>query len=510
MKPETSTKRIDNKYKHPVYQIDDNFSDIYNRSISEQESDMVKTMNEYDLLKNESNDLETNKNNLEEMNQNKPKEQAENENKLLRKKRNREKEEDKNSTENENKFDINETHKSPKEEAPKHNIIDEESENNSDLEYIYKSQIYQILITLVENDNKSDFFKIMSMPFKNILNPKNQENFSFLEQTLLKYSNEFFESIQKNNKEGNIFKKKERNVEQMFDLIKALNDIIKEKELKKEKEKEEKKETKEYIINESITTPNDELINENSDFLLNIFQSMSEHINPTIPLDKQKKTDYETKQKKHEFKDKNINGKIKTRIINDLKEDFNKNAETMGFFTGNKKDKIKLKTIKNINKNNHLEDLKFLELQFRDIIFEKEKIDFSKEGQKVQDLLDTKIGEHLQKIMEDEDKKVKFINSEKENNIQHQKSDECRKIIYEIMKTKNLDGLILLLMTDIFIISKRRYIKFPKSTKEFEALIKNLKQYKDLNLDLIINEYKKDIIVQNFRNVSQDFENYLN
>ena len=193
-----------------------------------------------------------------------------------------------------------------------------------------------------------------------------------------------------------------------------------------------------------------------------------------------------------------------------MKEEFNNKAKTMGFLKGKQKNKTKLKTIKIINKNNHKEDLDFLKLKFRDIISENEKIDFSKEEKEVQDLLDTKIGDHFLKIMNDEDKKKKFINTEKDNNINHQKSEECRKIIYEIMETKNLDNLILLLMTETFTIGKKgekKYIKFPKSTKEFEAFIKNLKQYKDLNLDLIIDEYKIDRSVQNFLRISNNFSN---
>ena len=193
-----------------------------------------------------------------------------------------------------------------------------------------------------------------------------------------------------------------------------------------------------------------------------------------------------------------------------MKEEFNNKAKTMGFLKGKQKNKTKLKTIKIINKNNHKEDLDFLKLKFRGVVFENEKIDFSKEEKEVQDLLDTKIGDHFLKIMNDEDKKKKFINTEKDNNINHQKSEECRKIIYEIMETKNLDNLILLLMTKTFTIGKKgekKYIKFPDSTKEFEALIKNLKQYKDLNLDLNIDEYNIDRIVQNFLRISNNFSN---
>ena len=337
-----------------------------------------------------------------------------------------------------------------------------------------------------------------------------------MDKKLLDYFNEFFESIQKNDVTGKVFKKKKRNIEKMFNYIKDLNNIVKERDLKKEKEKEEKKETKKYIINENIMPQIDDLIDESSDILLNMYRSMSENIiieiDP-IQLEEKENTDCDSKKKNKntsESTDKNEIGKIKTRIIKDLKEEFNNKAKTMGFLKGKQKNKTKLKTIKIINKNNHEEDLKYLKLKFRDIIFENEKIDFSKEGKEVQDLLDTKIGDHFLKIMNDEDKKKKFINTEKDNNIKHQKTEECRKIIYEIMETKNLDGLILLLMTETFMIAEKdekKYIKFPASTKEFEALIKNLKQYKDLNLDLIIDEYKIDRSVQNFLRISNNFSN---
>ena len=131
----------------------------------------------------------------------------------------------------------------------------------------------------MEKDNISDFTKMMNEQFKNILNPENQENFSFLDKKLLDYFNEFFESIQKNDVTRKVFKKKKRNIEKMFNYIKDLNNIVKERDLKKEKEKEkeEKKETKKYIINENIMPQIDDLIDESSDILLNMYRSMSEN-----------------------------------------------------------------------------------------------------------------------------------------------------------------------------------------------------------------------------------------
>ena len=259
----TETLGIDNYINHPKPLNNGNFFDSIDELNSRQESDLFVIMNASLIPNGKKDGLPINENNeseiyflkLIETSPKKPLEQSENKNEFLDKKRNRENEEKKNSTENENKLDINEIHKIPKEETPRCNIMELENKfelilDNSVPEYNYKSQIFQILIALVEKDNISDFTKMMNEKFKNILNPENQENFSFLDKKLLDYFNEFFESIQKNDITGNSFKKKKRNIEEMFGYIKVLNNKVKEMDLKKEKEKEkeEKKETKEYII----------------------------------------------------------------------------------------------------------------------------------------------------------------------------------------------------------------------------------------------------------------------
>ena len=203
MMSETATLGIDNLINHFKPLNNGNIFDLIDESNSRQVPNFFDNMNasliqndkEDGLPINENNESEINFLKLIETSPKKPLEQSENKNEFLDKKRNRENEENKNSTENENKLDINEIHKIPKEETPRCNIMELENKfelilDNSVPEYNYKSQIFQILIALVEKDNISDFTKMMNEQFKNILNPENQENFSFLDKKLLDYFKE--------------------------------------------------------------------------------------------------------------------------------------------------------------------------------------------------------------------------------------------------------------------------------------------------------------------------------
>ena len=447
------------------------------------------------------------------------------------KKRCRNEEANKNSTKNRTKYNINKIHKSKKEGKPKVDLLDEKSEIKEishwytmDFEYKYKSQIFEKLIELAQKNEISYFDKIMNEPFKEILKPNSQETWSFLEQTPLQYYDSFFEKIQinktKNNETKKKFKKKNFNAEAIIKSIRYLYDIVKENESKKEKEKEEKEkeEKKEAEIEEIL---NNNLIYENEDLLINNSSSIFGNDDYQIYLqqmDDQEKSDSETKEKTNtKFTDKNINSKIKNRTLEFMIKDFNDKSEKMFITIGKKKKgqigKITLHIDKIKNNNKYSEDLTFMQTKLKDTISNNEKICY--ESEEVEKLLNMRIIDYLQNIiMKDEIKKKKFIEVEKDKKKQNQKSNKCREIIFEIIKTKNLDGLILLIMTDVIKISfnkdkRPKYIKFQKSVEVFEDLIKNLKQYEDLNLDSFVDESVVNKFVQNFGNISQKFEQHL-
>ena len=448
------------------------------------------------------------------------------------KKRCRNEEANKNSTKNQTKYNINKIHKSKKEGKPKVDLLDEKSEIKEishwytmDFEYKYKSQIFEKLIELAQKNDISYFVKIMNEPFKEILKPNSQETWSFLEQTPLQYYDSFFEKIQinktKNNETKKKFKKKKFNAEAIIKSIRYLYDIVKENESKKEKEKEEKEkeETKEAEIEEIL---NNNLINESEDILINYSPSILRNGDYQLYLqqmDDQEKSDSETKEKTYtKFTDKNINSKIKNRTLDFMIKDFNDKSEKMFITIGKKKKgqigKITLHIDKIKNNNKYSEDLTFMQTKLKDTISNNEKICYEG-GKEVETLLNMRIIDYLQNIiMKDEIKKKKFIEVEKDKKKQNQKSNKCREIIFEIIKTKNLDGLILLIMTDVIKISftkdkRPKYIKFQKSVEVFEDLIKNLKQYEDLNLDSFVDESVVNKFVQNFGNISQKFEQHL-
>ena len=448
------------------------------------------------------------------------------------KKRCQNEEANKNSTKNQTKYNINKIHKSKKEGKPKVDLLDKESEIKEishwytmDFEYKYKSQIFEKLIELAQKNEISYFVKIMNEPFKEILKPNSQETWSFLEQTPLEYIVSFIGNIQinktKNNgKNKNQFKKKEFKAKAIINSIRYLYDIVKENDSEKEKEKEEKEkeEKKEAEIEEIL---NNNLINESEDILINYSPSILRNGDYQLYLqqmDDQEKSDSETKEKTNtKFTDKNINSKIKNRTLDFMIKDFNDKSEKMFITIGKKKKgqigKITLHIDKIKNNNKYSEDLEFMQTKLKDTISNNEKICY--ESEEVEKLLNMKIIDYLQNIiMEDEIKKKKFIEVEKDKKKQNQKSNKCREIIFEIIKTKNLDGLILLIMTDVIKISfsknkRPKYIKFPKSVEVFEDLIKNLKQYKNLNLDSFVDESVVNKFVQNFGNISQNFEQHL-
>ena len=164
------------------------------------------------------------------------------------------------------------------------------------------------------------------------------------------------------------------------------------------------------------------------------------------------------------------------------------------------------------NKNEIETDESFLESTFLKIISRNNIIDKEKESDDAKKLLDMNINDYLiNEIVNNENKMKEFIDSEYKNLLHNKKSEKCRKIIHDIITKKNLDGLILILITNTIKIEpqgKSKYIKFHNSQELFVELIKNLEEYKDFNLT---KDEKNEIDekVKYFEKIARDFKGFI-
>ena len=249
--------------------------------------------------------------------------------------------------------------------------------------------------------------------------------------------------------------------------------------------------------------------------ILNNFPPISkiskDDLNQIIIKDKENTACDNNQKNVKKFKDKNVDSKIINRLINTLAEEFN--TKSTNFFITTKKNPKDINgktalTIKEINKNKSSEVLKFLYSNFIDYICEKEKITNSDENEDAKNLLKINVKDYLNNLMKINEKKEKFINLEKDEITKRQQTNKCREIIYEIIETKNFDGLIHLLITNDFTINK--YIRFKNSTEKFVDLIRNLEKYKDFDLDLSENKKNENKKRSGcFEEVSKNFEEHL-
>ena len=385
----------------------------------------------------------------------------------------------------------------------------------------YKSLIFQKLVIFSKNKSIEEFEVLMKTKFRVILDKESIKFEGFLNQTLENYIKYIFNSFQNraillyqnlvDNEDKKAVKFKMRDIDILKRMIKDLSDIKENMEKEKLNGIEENKNTFDNFMNYNYQKDSTELLNEN-------FQIMSANkkskLNHTMIFN-QENTNFETKKTEQKIKDKNINGKIKKRIVKVFKDEFNSKSKGFFFVTETAKEnredkKQKISTIEIENKNNIQQDLKFLDLKFLSIILENNEIDFSKESEEIAELLDMEINNYLLKIMADENKKREFIKLEKDERTQNILSNKCKEIIYEIIKKENLDGLLLLLAKNVIKINDHKYITFPNSTDLFAKLIKNLKGYEDLNLGLSENEINEiNEIAKNYEEICQDFIGYL-
>ena len=437
----------------------------------------------------------------------------------------------------------------------------------------YKIAIFDKIVQFSKKGNIKDFTDLMNSPIKNIIKTEKDEVSSFLDQSPSKY----FESVLKvlkNNRakiKDDKMKYNIKDIDRIREIISQLVDIV-----KTEKEKENKKakaiklkdiniSSKNYI---KFSFPNGSM-NCLSDFISPSNNEIN-NINPMMIIEEEI-SDYKTKKKKvKKFKDKNINSKIKNRLLLFFIKDFNSKSIIYSLNKinlkkkkeGKKEEKVegeenvgeeeekeeeeeeeeeeekkeeeeeeekekkeeeeekkkksnKKKIILNImieNKNEIKTDESFLESTFLKIISRNNIIDKEKESDDAKKLLDMNINDYLiNEIVNNENKMKEFIDSEYKNLLHNKKSEKCRKIIHDIITKKNLDGLILILITNTIKIEpqgKSKYIKFHNSQELFVELIKNLEEYKDF--DLTKDEKNEiDEKVKYFEKIARDFKGFI-
>ena len=437
----------------------------------------------------------------------------------------------------------------------------------------YKIAIFDKIVQFSKKGNIKDFTDLMNSPIKNIIKTEKDEVSSFLDQSPSKY----FESVLKvlkNNRakiKDDKMKYNIKDIDRIREIISQLVDIVK---TKKEKENKKAKAIKLKDINISsknyikFSFPNGSM-NSLSDFISSSNNEIN-NINPMMIIEEEI-SDYKTKKKKvKKFKDKNINSKIKNRLLLFFIKDFNSKSIIYSLNKinlkkkkeGKKEEKVegeenveeeeekeeeeeeeeeeekkeekeeeekekkeeeeekkkksnKKKIILNImieNKNEIETDESFLESTFLQIISRNNVIDKENESDDAKKLLDMNINDYLiNEIVNNENKMKEFIDSEYKNLLHNKKSEKCRKIIHDIITKKNLDGLILILITNTIKIEpqgKSKYIKFHNSQELFVELIKNLEEYKDF--DLTIDEKNEiDEKVKYFEKITRDFKGFI-
>ena len=244
----------------------------------------------------------------------------------------------------------------------------------------------------------------------------------------------------------------------------------------------------------------------------NINYIQSDHNLINIDVDCKNKT---TQANSDENKKKNSNNKkslrkdnmfnrLKTRLIEyfirDLYERNNEKKKDENFIVekenGDKKQEEAGEN-KNINKENEgrrknqtiKEDKKFLNTSFKEIDFDKiKKLKNTNIIQKFDKLITMRKHRYLRWIMKSKDRRKKFFNDEKIDQIKRCKNDKCRFLAYRIIETKNLKGMILL--TKLTKPDGTKYIKIEDAGK-FMGAFNKLDDYKNFNLNLTSQEKKQ-------------------
>ena len=390
-------------------------------------------------------------------------------------------------------------------------ILNEDNQKNEEIFFIEnKKQIFKIVRLTPEqiqnnepivyenfleaiNNNKNNNNKInnyLNTEFGNLLKKKNisNKNNGLNELT----PNDYIKLVLKNS--GNVYNKDiGRNVYRIFLFFDRVNKKLNEKE--KENKHEIKKEKEELIPFNNINTNSIGISPEKNDLdnkniiYINVNKNKRKRIDSTNFEQSEEKPTAENSNKENEQ-----NFEI---VINNRKDNLSKrfNSITIESFIVEINNNLVEKENK-LSKNNGdfqskikgMNNEDFLEISFNDIFKKYVGIDlisrFSKENKGVIDLINMTPSEYIAEKDEET-----FFDKDIDEKIKKIKTSKCKMILYDMVKNKNLRGLIILAE----FVEKNNddnYIRI-KNLEEFEKKVKSFEGYENINLELTSDENNK-------------------
>ena len=344
-----------------------------------------------------------------------------------------------------------------------------------------------------------DLLKNYSMDFSISNLEENKEILFLLEKTPLLYIEEILSKIVsfENDNQYDFHVKKVRDI---FKTIKCLINAEKRSANKNDKKILNQEEFDEINIKriDNIEEPLENL----SAISFNFHQNDKNNIFKISNTYKEQSTNFKTTQtntqkyneiKKNNRKD-NLSNRLKTMILYGFAREFNQN--NFGF-----KFPKKPKSESNANINEETNS-GFFQTNFENFYYEnnpqikgnntnnshnknEENFNLLEEANKL--LKMTKL-EFLRFIMNDNIKRENFFEMDKNEQIEKYQNLKCRNLALNLFKTKNFDGLILLI--NFIIIDQKLYWRI-NNAKLFENTIRTLNGFEDFNLMLTINEMKE-------------------
>ena len=362
----------------------------------------------------------------------------------------------------------------------------------------YDNAIQNFTNTL--NDLKwIDLLKNYSMDFSISNLEENKEILFLLEKTPLLYIEEILSKIV-SFENDNQYDFHVKIVRDIFKTIKCLINAEKRSANKNDKKILNQEEFDEINIKriDNIEEPLENL----SAISFNFHQNDKNNIFKISNTYKEQSTNFKTTQtntqkyneiKKNNRKD-NLSNRLKTMILYGFAREFNQN--NFGF-----KFPKKPKSESNANINEETNS-GFFQTNFENFYYEnnpqikgnntnnshnknEENFNLLEEANKL--LKMTKL-EFLRFIMNDNIKRENFFEMDKNEQIEKYQNLKCRNLALNLFKTKNFDGLILLI--NFIIIDQKLYWRI-NNAKLFENTIRTLNGFEDFNLMLTINEMKE-------------------
>ena len=354
--------------------------------------------------------------------------------------------------------------------------------------------------TNILNDLKwIDLLKNYSMDFSISNLEENKEILFLLEKTPLLYIEEILSKIV-SFENDNQYDFHVKIVRDIFKTIKCLINAEKRSANKNDKKILNQEEFDEINIKriDNIEEPLENL----SAISFNFHQNDKNNIFKISNSYKEQSTNFKTTQtntqkyneiKKNNRKD-NLFNRLKTMILYGFAREFNQN--NFGF-----KFPKKPKSESNANINEETNS-GFFQTNFENFYYEnnpqikgnntnnshnknEENFNLLEEANKL--LKMTKL-EFLRFIMNDNIKRENFFEMDKNEQIEKYQNLKCRNLALNLFKTKNFDGLILLI--NFIIIDQKLYWRI-NNAKLFENTIRTLNGFEDFNLMLTINEMKE-------------------